>query len=394
MVAVPLDVKANTTLTARIKARARELGFDLVGVTPATPSAQIEFYQRWVEQGYAGQMEYLTRQESLHRRSDPRTSLPEAKSIIVVGLNYCPGDHPGAASTARDGTGKVARYAWNRDYHQVMTTRLRELVDFILGQAERPIAAKISVDTGPLLERELAMRAGLGWFGKNTMLINPKLGSWFFLGAVLLDLELDYDDPFEADYCGSCTRCLEVCPTDALLADRTLDATRCISYLTIELKEAIPRELRRGVGGWVFGCDLCQEVCPWNVRFSRTTSEEAFQGEPQAAAPELTELLGLDETTFQERYRGSPLKRAKRRGLLRNAAVALGNLGRPAAIPALLHALEDPEPLVRGHAAWALGQIKGPQTQAALERALAQERDEAVLVELRSALAHLLAEPA
>jgi epoxyqueuosine reductase len=255
----------------------------------------------------------------------------------------------------------VARYARNLDYHDLMKERLIALQEWI-GAELTPVGGRAYVDTGAVLERELASRAGLGWHGKNTMLIQPRRGSYYFLGVVLLDVELAYDEPFARDHCGTCSACLSACPTGALLgrdeagAPR-MDARRCISYLTIELKGPIPRELRPLIGNRVYGCDICQEVCPFNHKFSTPTAEPAFVPRLGVDGVELTEMMSLTQEEFSSRFRGSPVKRAKRRGLLRNVAVALGNWGSPDAVPALTRALDDPEALVRGHAAWALGRI-------------------------------------
>ena len=310
-------------LTRRIKEKALALGFDLVGVTPAAASDYGDFYERWLAQGYAGGMAYLARPDAVAKRRDPRRIMPEARSVVVVALNYYQGQVETPPGSER---GRVARYAWGDDYHDLMWARLDELAAFVGAESGRTVAHRRYVDTGPLLERELAVRAGLGWFGKNTMLINPSLGSWLFLGVLLLDLELAYDAPFDADRCGACTRCIQACPTCCILPDRTLDASRCISYLTIELKSTyIPAELRPQVGDWVFGCDVCQEVCPWN-RFARPVAERAFQPRLGMPMPDLAELLALDDEAFRRRFHGSPIQRAKRRGLERNAAVALDNL--------------------------------------------------------------------
>jgi len=309
-------------LTQRIKARALALGFDLVGVARVAPSDYADFYQAWLARGYAGEMLYLARPDAIAKRRDPRLILREARSAVVVALNYYQGLYESPGGGPR---GRVARYAWGDDYHDLMWARLDALAAFIEAQVARPVLHRRYVDTGPLLERELAVRAGLGWFGKNTMLINPALGSWLLLGELLLELELVYDAPFGADHCGSCTRCIEACPSGCILPDRTLDASRCISYLTIELRrEELPLELRPAVGDWIFGCDVCQEVCPWN-RFARPSEEPAFQPRPGMPAPLLSELLALQEKDFSRRFKGSPIKRAKWRGLQRNAGVALDN---------------------------------------------------------------------
>ena len=286
------------------------------------------------------------------KRCDSRLPLPGAASAIVVALNY----------GGREPSGPVARYARGDDYHDVMLERLRALHGWVAGEVGRPVLGKPYVDTGPLLERDLARRAGLGWFGKNTNLINPSLGSFFFLGSLLVELELTPDAPFEADRCGSCTRCLEACPTDAFAGPRVLDATRCISYLTIELKGAMPVELREPIGDRLYGCDVCQDVCPWNERFSQRLPDEsrfvprAAIGEKDARAL-ARELLAMTDEDFRHSFSGSAMKRAKLRGLKRNAAVVLGNVGTMDDAPVLEHALGDAEPLVREHAAWALARI-------------------------------------
>jgi epoxyqueuosine reductase len=267
-----------------------------------------------------------------------------------------------------------------------MRERLDALLRWIREQVGSEVRGRAYVDTGPLLERDLARRAGLGWFGKNTMLLNRRMGSYFFLGALLLDLPLAPDEPFARDHCGTCTRCLDACPTGAFLAPHVLDARRCISYLTIELKGPIPRELRPLMGNWVYGCDICQEVCPWN-RKAPFTDEPAFQARPGLSVPELIPLLGMTQEEFSVRFKASPIKRAKRRGFLRNVAVALGNSGDRRAVPALAAALHDSEPLVRAHAAWALGRLGGAEALACLKAARQTEDDRMVLEELILALA-------
>jgi epoxyqueuosine reductase len=265
----------------------------------------------------------------------------------------------------REPSGPVARYARGNDYHDVMTARLDELHRWLESEIGRPIAGKAYVDTGPILERDLARRAGLGWFGKNTNLINPGIGSFFFIGVLLVDLDLVSDAPFDADRCGSCTRCLDACPTDAFAGPGVLDATKCISYLTIEAKGPIPPERRAHIGGLIYGCDICQDVCPWNVRFSRDIREEAFRprdvldGDARAIA---RRILSMDDDSFRRDFKGSPMKRAKRRGLARNAATVLGNVGTADDLATLLAALDDPEPLVAEHAAWALERIESKTT--------------------------------
>lgn len=368
------------SLTEWIKERAHALGFDLVGVAPARPSQHGDFLAHWLARGYAGQMGYL--QRNVEKRLDPRQILPGIRSIVVVGMNYFTAED----QTADPSHGRISRYAQGDDYHDVVGARLRELLSFIQAEAGHEIQGRVYVDTGPVLEREVARRAGLGWIGKNTNLIHPRWGSWLFLGEILLDIELGYDEPWTADHCGTCTRCLEACPTGAFVAPRVLDARRCISYLTIELKGSIPRELRPQMDNWIFGCDVCQEVCPWNRRFAMLTGEWTFRPREGLVTPSLLSLIGMDDEEFRSRFKGSPIKRARRRGLLRNVAVALGNWGHEAAVPALSQALYDPEPLVREHVAWALGRIEGKEARRTLEGALAHEEDPIVQAEIQLAL--------
>lgn len=334
-------------------------------------------------------MSYLARTDALAKRLDPSRVVANARSGVVVAKGYYAGKE---SQTAGDPSrGVFARYARGRDYHDVLTPRLIELQGWI-NRELRPVSGRAYVDTGPVLERELAFRAGLGWLAKNTMLIRPHGGSYFFLGVLLLDVELDYDQPFSGQLCGSCTRCLEGCPTGALLGrDQTgapvMDARLCISYLTIELKGAIPRQLRPLIGNRVYGCDICQEVCPHNrPKFVRLTDEPAFRPRGGLEGPALLDLIRITPQGFRDRFRGSPVRRAKRRGLLRNVAVALGNWGSPEAVPALIDALSDEEPLVRGHVAWALGQIGTPAGRSALEGRLASEENGWVLEEVELAL--------
>jgi epoxyqueuosine reductase len=314
-----------STLTERIKHAALEIGFDLVGVAKAGPSQSHARYVEWLARGHHGTMGYLARADAVARRADVRELLPPARSVIVVGMNYCAEPTLSSSPSPYKGEGKVARYAWGDDYHQVIAGKLKQLATFIQAEVGHAIAHKICVDASAMLEREWAVRAGLGWIGKNTMLINPRAGSWFLLGELLLDLDLDYDKPFTADHCGTCTRCIEACPTQCILPGRDLDASRCVSYLTIELRGDIPRDLQPSVGDWIFGCDLCQAVCPWN-RFARPTTEPAFA--PRNATLDLSELAAMSEETFRARFAHSPLRRAKREGLLRTAAIVAAN--RPA----------------------------------------------------------------
>ncbi|HEX8318934.1 tRNA epoxyqueuosine(34) reductase QueG [Longimicrobium sp.] len=375
-------------LSERIRAQALEMGFGVAGIAPAHESAQGDAFARWVDAGMHGEMGYLAREDAVAKRRDPAVLVPGARSAVVVGLEYYNADADPAA-TADPSRGIVARYARNHDYHELMKERLIALQEWINAEL-LPVTGRAYVDTGAVLERELASRAGLGWQARNTMLIQPGRGSFWFLGVILLDVELAYDEAFQKDHCGTCNACVSACPTGALLGrDETgaprMDARRCISYLTIELKGAIPRDLRPLIGNRVYGCDICQEVCPWN-RFATPSAEEAFLAREGLDGPSLIEWVTMTQEEFSARFKGSPIKRAKRRGLLRNVAVALGNWGAPEAVPALAVALNDEEPLVRGHAAWALGQIPDERCVDVLRARLAVEDDEWVVSEIRSSL--------
>jgi epoxyqueuosine reductase len=309
------------TLAEQVKQKARELGFDLVGVTAAGPLQSHARYMDWLSRGHHGTMNYLARPDAVARRADVRELLPSARSVVVVGMNYYM-PSPSTPPPSQTGEGQVARYAWGDDYHEVIAEKLKQLVAFVEAETGHPVAHKVCVDTSAVLEREWAVRAGLGWIGKNTLLINPRAGSWFLLGALLLDLELGYDAPFSTDMCGTCTRCIEACPTHCILPDRDLDASHCISYLTIELRGDISADLREYVGHWVFGCDTCQEVCPWN-RFARPTDEAAFA--PRNARLDLRELAAMNDKAFRARFAHSAIRRVKREGLVRNAAIVTAN---------------------------------------------------------------------
>ncbi len=346
---------ASTSLENLIKAQAYGLGFDLVGITALGLMQTAPEFEAWVARGYAGDMEYLPRWAE--KRRDSKLPFPGASHAVVVGMNY----------GGREPSGPVARYARGDDYHDVMTARLKDLHRWLEREVGRSISGKPYVDTGPILERELARRAGLGWFGKNTMLINPRLGSFFFIGALFVDLELEVDAPFQSDRCGTCTRCLDACPTNAFVEPRMLDATRCISYLTIENKGAVAEELRPAIGELVYGCDICQEVCPWNISFARELTEEAFSPRETfdgRSARELSlELLEMDDATYSANFSGSPMKRAKRRGLARNAAVVLGNIGEESDATALEACRNKQDPLTREHIDWALQRISSKHSR-------------------------------
>jgi len=335
---------------ARARQLALEAGFDLVGIAGAEAPPELAFFGEWVARGHAGDMAYLTGQVT--KRSDLRAAFPWARSVVCVGLQYDT-PHPYSTETPPE-RGWISRYAWGDDYHDVMKAMLDRMVERLRDEAG-PFEARAYVDTGPIVERAWAAAAGLGAWGKNTCLLHPEHGSWFFLGEIVTDLVLSPDEPL-ADMCGSCTACLEACPTGALPAPYVLDATRCISYLTIELKGSIPEPRRGGVGRHVFGCDICQDVCPWN-RKRRRGGGAPFEPRPGALAPDLADLATLDDEAFRERFRRSPVKRAKRRGLLRNVAVALGNTGDPGHRPILDGLARDDDPVVREHAEWALRRL-------------------------------------
>jgi epoxyqueuosine reductase len=368
-------------LSVKIKDEAQRLGFDLVGISAARPPAHQDSFAQWLRRGFAGEMAYMERTADLRRR--PQELVPWAESVISVAMNY----HTAAAvEPAKLGpVGRIARYAWGDDYHDVMKQRLELLHEKIKSLCDAPVEGRAFIDSGPVLERDFAGIAGLGWIGKNTNLISPKKGSWFFLGELFLSIPLAYDKAIR-DRCGRCDLCLKACPTKAFVGPYVLDARRCISYLTIELKGAIPRHLRALMGSHIFGCDICQDVCPYNTK-AVPTSERAFAARDGLQAPELIRLLSLDEEEFRRRFRGSPIRRAKRRGFLRNVAVALGNSGALEAVAALAAALLDHEPLVRGHAAWALGRIGGAEAQAALQCRLSTEVDAEVREEIELAIA-------
>ena len=407
-------------LTQQLKQRARDLGFDLVGIAPAGPAPQADAYARWLARGYHGAMGYLARPDAVAARAEVQQRLPNARSLVVLGISYATGALPEllAADPSR---GRIASFAWGMDYHDLLKPRLYALDGWLRGRTGRTTPGKVSVDSAPVLERGWAQQAGIGFSGKNTCLIHPRLGSWLLLATLLVPEELEFDEPATlttdvaaaapialldveqqtprapawrfADGarggCGGCTRCLADCPTQAFAAPFVLDARRCISYLTIELKGAIPRELRPRLGNWIFGCDVCQAVCPWNGRRCQTDAARAtalFAPRLDDLAPPLLDLIELDDAALRARFRRSPLLRAGPRGLLRNVCVALGNWGHPVAVPALARRLADPEPLLRSHAAWALGQMDDPAARLALARGWRTETDPDTRLEISLAL--------
>jgi len=361
---------------AAIRAQASALGFDACGFAAVIPLPRDAFLAGWLDAGCGAEMRYL--QRHAERRLTVAGILPAARTIISLAYPYRP-PVPSRIDWRAELRGRVAAYALGIDYHGVIERRLERFQAFL---AERfpGCATRRYVDTGAVLEREWAVRAGLGWFGKNTMLLSTQRGSWFFLAELVTTLVLTPDAPRD-DHCGRCTACLTGCPTGALRDGLILDARRCISYLTIEHRGAIPHHLRPALEQWIFGCDVCQEVCPWNEPAAPDPARDAWQ------QPSLREILALDADGFRARFGRTPLRRAKRRGLLRNAAVVLGNTGNPDAVPALARALDDPEPLVRGHAAWALGVIGGRAARDALERRRGADPEPEVDEEIEQALA-------
>jgi len=361
-------------LGAAIRTRALELGFAHVGITPAARPDTLEYFRDWLQQGFYGEMNYLPRRESAYEH--PQGVQVGVRSIIITAMNY------GSGLQRPAGSGKIGAYAQGTaDYHHVLREKLGELADALhtLHPAAR---TRIAIDTAPLLERDVARKAGLGWFGKNTMLINKREGSYFFLGAILTDVELPADSPHVTDHCGTCTRCLEACPTSAFQEPHVLDASRCISYLTIELRDRpIPVNLRQGMGEWLFGCDVCQQVCPWNRKVG-PGENSLFQPVPEKL-PQLVELLSISEQEFQLRYGQTPFARPGRVGMARNAAIVMGNSGDLQHCSPLITALNDPSSLVRGAAAWALGELGGAPSLLALQSLLEREEDSVVLEEIR-----------
>lgn len=325
----------------------RQLGFILAGVASPEKPASYSIFEEWLDKEHHGNMDYLASERGRIRRADPKQILPECRSVLVLAIPYSP-------IPQNEAHPNIAAYAFGDDYHDIIPPRLQEIVAFIEEQVGHPISNRYYTDTGPILERELAQRAGLGWIGKNSMLINPQAGSTFLLAVILLGIELEPDDPFPTDHCGTCTRCIDACPTQCILPNRTLDARHCISYLTIENKGDIPEDLRPHIQNWIFGCDICQQVCPWN-RFSQPADPAL---ELKIPLPVLTEDLLLSSVEFNQRFKKSPVKRAKRRGYLRNLAVAVGNKGDENDVPILEITAQDEDLLVREHARWAVQKLK------------------------------------
>lgn len=364
-------------LWSRLWETSAKLGFGAVGAVSAEPDPQRPVLSAWLEAGMHADMAWMAKDPL--RRTDPRRILPEAQSVLSFFHSY----HPGSLGDMPldQPRGRIARYALGDDYHDVLIRKLRALLEDL----DDP-HARAYTDTGPLLERSVASRAHVGWTGKSGMLIHPKLGTYGFLAEIVTAHALPVAEATHPNRCGTCTRCLDICPTGALVAPGLVDSRRCISYLTIEHRGPIPHELRPLIGDWVYGCDLCQEVCPWN-RKAPPTSEPAFQPKPERLYPRLVDLLRMTPEDFARTFKGSAIKRTKRRGLARNAAIALGNARDPATVPALVESLQgDPEPLVRGAAAWALGRIGTPAARQALETSMTSETTPDVREEIRLAL--------
>jgi epoxyqueuosine reductase len=362
----PIDRESSLVeVKTRLVSFAREIGFDSCRVAACGSAPHAEEFRNWLDEGGHGEMSYMERGEE--KRCDPRKVLPGAKSIVVFALNYFQGSAADKAGTGK--IGRIARYAWGDDYHGLIEKKLERVDTFLREFGGRQ---KCYVDTGPVLERDYASQAGIGWHGKSTMLIDQRLGTWFFLAEVLTTLELPPDEPV-ADRCGTCDRCIKACPTGAIKAPHHLDAQRCISYLTIELKGSIPLELRPLIGDRIFGCDDCLDACPWN-RLAQVSREAAFSAPPSSVGMPLRDYLSLSDDEFRVVFRNSPIKRIKRRGFLRNVCVALGNIGGPSDLPALERAAAGPEELIAEHAKWAIQQIRSrytPTSSHSITRAIA-----------------------
>jgi epoxyqueuosine reductase len=346
------------SISELIKHSARELGFDLAGIAPVEQFSELAYFPEWIAAGHHGEMRYLESRtnEGDLKRSSIQVAAPWAKSVIVCAFNYNT-DQPYSTEVTDPSMGWISRYAWGeRDYHDVILPKLRILEDQLRAQVKEEARMWSYVDTGPVVERVVAQHAGIGWVGKNTCVINQQIGSWLFLGVILTSLELEPDLP-APDRCGTCTRCLEACPTNAFIAPYKLDATKCISYLTIEKRGDIPEPLRDGMGRHIFGCDICQDVCPWNRRASATATPE-FQPRPNLINPPLEGLATISEADFKEAFRGSPIKRTRRPGIRRNAVVAIGNSGDPKFLPLLHQLSQDEDDVVAGHARWAIKKLR------------------------------------
>jgi epoxyqueuosine reductase len=362
---------------SRIREEAARLGFFKMGIAPVVSLPHDEHFRTWLQQGFNGEMRYLERQ--FERRRDPRLVFAGTRSLLVLATNYYTGDWLSDAPLK----GRISRYAWGDDYHEAIKLRLDRLLTYIQS-LEPSVQGCCYVDTGPVMEKAWGAQTALGWIGKHTNLISRNFGSRFFLGIIMLNIDLEHDSK-ETDYCGKCSRCISACPTGAIAAPYVLDARLCLSYLTIELRGAIPRNLRPLIGNRIFGCDECQDACPWN-RFAKATSDKGFYPREGNAMPDLLPLARITPEEFSARFKDSPILRATRNGFVRNVVVALGNSGCIEAVPVLAEALRDASPLVRSHAAWALGAIASPRNLQILESARVHETDESVLQEIAFAM--------
>jgi len=372
-----MSTDSASSLSSLIRNEAERLGFSRIGIAAVSKLPREDYFHKWLKDGLHGEMRYLERQAQ--RRCDPGLVLTQARSLLVLAANYCTEHEPADGSLK----GRISRYAWGRDYHIGIKSRLERLLGFI--QSREPSTEGISyVDTGPVMEKVWAAQTTIGWMGKHTNVISRTMGSWFFIGVILLNIELEYDRP-ERDYCGKCDRCIKACPTGAIIAPYVLDARRCISYLTIELRDSIPRSLRPLIGNRIFGCDDCQEVCPWN-RFAAASADREFFQNGETLMSDLVSIARLTAGEFKHRFKDSPVLRATRDGLVRNAVTALGNSGEDQAVPVLQEALQDASQMVRVHAAWALGRIAAPHSRRILESARMKESAKLVLDEIKLAL--------
>jgi epoxyqueuosine reductase len=367
-----------------LKAEAESLGFFLCGVTDLKTLEHFPDYQKWILDGYHAGMGYLARPEAIAKRADPKLILPEARSLISLAIPYFPA-HLAPISTNPQTSGRVAAYAWGLDYHDVLPPLLHRFVERLAQRLGQKFKFKVHTDSSPILEREFAARAGLGWIGKNACLIHPELGSYFLLAEILTDLELPVNDHIVEELCGICQRCIQACPTGCIRSDRTLDAGRCISYLTIENKGEIPPAIQLLLGNWLFGCDICQMVCPWNQRFATPPILSPLQQNIAHAWVDLEKELAISELEFSSTYEQRPISRTRYSGWLRNCIVVAGNLKSKELIPPLIALLHNnPESLIRTHAAHALAKYENIHAQSALNRALAQESNPQVRTTIQS----------
>ena len=368
-------------ITDSIKEEGYKIGFDLIGIAPVGDYPESQYYKKWLSKGYEATMSYMA--NSPDRRKDVRNIMPDAKSVISCAVNYN-SDFPYSTSVKNGKKGWVARYAWGDDYHDIIKIKLNKLKSFIEKDIKHEINSVVYVDTGPVLERMYSKYSGIGWIGKNTCLINQDIGSWLFLGEVITSLELEYDSEV-SDRCGTCTECIDQCPTDAIREPYVLDSSRCISYFTIENKDEIPEEYREAIGNNIFGCDICQDVCPWNNKALDET-DESFLPREGFYQPDLGYLAGLEQEEFSRIFKNSPIKRAKRKGLIRNVLVAIGNSQSSEYVDHVYKLLEDNDPVIRRHAVWALWKIQDQKSIKVLKSMLETETDTGVLSEIKEIL--------